>query len=64
MKNNYDHVLKVWNTFQIKMMKYYSELYLKCNVLLLADLLEKFKNDSLKKLSESLSAQDEMLCLI
>ena len=64
MKNNYDHVLKVWNTFQIKMMKHYSELYLKCNVLLLADLLKKFKNDSLKKFSESLSAQDEMLCLI
>ena len=64
MKNNNDHVLKVWNTFQIKMIKYYSEFFLKCNVLLLADLLKKFKNDSLKKFSESLSAQDEMLCLI
>ena len=64
MKNNNDHVLKVWNTFQIKMIKYYSEFFLKCNVLLLADLLKKFKNDSLKKFSESLNAQDEMLCLI
>ena len=64
MKNNNDHVLKVWNTFQIKMIKYYSEFFLKCNVLLLADLLKKFQNDSLKKFSESLSAQDEMLCLI
>ena len=64
MKNNNNHVLKVWNAFQIKMIKYYSEFFLKCNVLLLADLLKKFKNDSLKKFSESLSAQDEMLCLI
>ena len=64
MKNNNDHVLKVWNTFHIKMIKYYSEFFLKCNVLLMADLLKKFKNDSLKIFSVSLSAQDEMLCLI
>ena len=64
MKNNNDHVLKVWNTFHIKMIKCYSEFFLKCNVLLMADLLKKFKNDSLKIFSVSLSAQDEMLCLI
>ena len=26
---NYEHVLKVWNTFQMKMMKDYHNLYLK-----------------------------------
>ena len=26
----YDHVLKVWNKFEIKTMKYYHDLYLKC----------------------------------
>ena len=29
----YEHLLKVWNTFQMKMMKDYHDLYLKCNVL-------------------------------
>ena len=35
----YDHVLKVWIKF--KTMKDYHDLYLKCNVLLLADIIEK-----------------------
>ena len=73
----YKRVLKVWNKFEIKMMKdypdlYYKfemkemkdyhELYLKCNVLLLADVLEKFRNNSLKNyglcLSHYLNAPD------
>ena len=33
----YEHVLKVWNNFEMKMMKVYIDLYLKCDVLLLAD---------------------------
>ena len=45
----YGHVLKVSNTFQMKKMKDYHELYLKCDVLLLADVFEKFRNSSLKK---------------
>ena len=35
----YDHFLKVWNN---------QDLYLKCDVLLLADVFEKFKNNSIK----------------
>ena len=44
----YEHVLKVWNKFEMKMMKYYHDLYLKCDILLLADVFEKFRNNSLK----------------
>ena len=44
----YNHVLKVWNKFEMKMMKDYPNLYLKCDVLMLADMFEKFRNNSLK----------------
>ena len=44
----YEHVLKVWHTFEMKMLKDYLELYLKCDVLLLADVFEKIRNKSLK----------------
>ena len=44
----YEHVLKVWNNFEMKTIKGYYNLYLKCDVLLLADVFEKFKNNSLK----------------
>ena len=44
----YDHVHKVWNKFEMKMMKDYHDLYLKCNVLLSADVFEKFRNNSFK----------------
>ena len=44
----YEHVLNVWKKFEMKTMKDYYDLYLKCDVLLLCDLLEIFKNDSLK----------------
>ena len=44
----YEHVLKVWNKFEMKTMKDYHDLYLKCDVLLLADVFEKFRNNSLK----------------
>ena len=43
----YDHVLNVWNKFEIKTMKDCHNLYSKCDVLLLADLLEKVRNNSL-----------------
>ena len=32
----YKHVLNVWNKFKMKTMKDYHDLYLKCDVLLLA----------------------------
>ena len=37
----YEHVLKVWNKFEIKAIKGYHDLYLKCNVILLADIFLK-----------------------
>ena len=53
----------------MKAMKDYHYLYLKCNVLLLADVFEKFKNKNLKNydlypsdyLSASASSSDAML---
>ena len=42
----YEHDLKVWNNFEMKTMKYYKHLYLKCDVLLLVDVFEKFRNIS------------------
>ena len=44
----YEHVLKVWNKFEMKTMKHYDELYLKCDALLLADVFAKFRNNSLR----------------
>ena len=42
-EKEYELVLKVWNVFEMKTMKNYHNLFLKCDVLLLADLFEKFK---------------------
>ena len=44
----YGHVLHVWNKFEIKTMKDYHDLHLKCDVLLLANVFERFRNNSLK----------------
>ena len=44
----YEHVLNVWNKFEMKAMKDYHDLYLKDDILLLADFFEKFRNNSLK----------------
>ena len=44
----YDHILKIWNKFEMKMMNDYHNLYLKCDVLLLAGEFENFINHSLK----------------
>ena len=47
IEKEYEHVLKVWNKFVMKTMKHH-DLYLKCDALLLADIFEKFRNNSLK----------------
>ena len=44
----YDHVLEVWNKFEMKTMNDYHNLYLKYGVLPLADIFEKFRNNNLK----------------
>ena len=44
----YEHVLKVWDSLKKKMLKDYSDLHLKSDVLLLAGVFEKFRNGSLK----------------
>ena len=44
----YEHALNVWNKFETKTMKDCQELYLKCNVLLLAYVFEKSRNINLK----------------
>ena len=45
---DYELVLKVCDRIQKKTMKDYHDLYLKCDVLLFADMFEKFRNSSLK----------------
>ena len=44
----YDHVFNVWNKFKMKTIKDYHDLNLKSDVLLLADVFGKFRNNSLK----------------
>ena len=43
----YEHVLNACNKFEMKTMKDYHDLYLKCGILLLADVFEKFRNNNL-----------------
>ena len=44
----YEHVITVWKRFEMKIMKDYHDLFLKCDVLLLPDLFEKIRRSSLK----------------
>ena len=44
----YENVLNIWDDFEMKTMKDYYDLYLKHDVLLSADVFEKFRNNSLK----------------
>ena len=44
----YEHVLKVWSKSEMQTMNDYHGLYLKCEVLLLADVFEKCSNNSIK----------------
>ena len=47
-EKDYIHAVKVWNKFKMNTMGDYHDLYLKTEVLLLTDVIEKFINTSLK----------------
>ena len=44
----FENVLNIWDNFEMKTMKDYYDLYLKYDVLLSADVFEKFRKNSLK----------------
>ena len=41
---DYDHIKKVWEAFEIKHLGKYHDLYVQCDIFLLADVFENFRN--------------------
>jgi hypothetical protein len=46
---DYDRAVKVWETFRCQTLGDYSDVYLKCDVFILADVFENFRNLSLQQ---------------
>ena len=44
----YEHVLKAWKRFEMKPIRDYQDVYLKCDIFLLVDVFKKFRSGSLK----------------
>lgn len=46
--SDYAHAKRVWSTFDLKTMGQYLDLYIKADVVLLADVFQNFRNTSLE----------------